>query len=87
MRISAPPMRFPCYLGVDTARQSELIAARMSVEGIRKHIGVDSLGYLSLEGLLDSVGQHQSRFCRACFTGSYPVPVQLEMEKLVLEAS
>ncbi len=87
MRISAPPMRFPCYLGVDTARQSELIAARMSVDEIRKHIGVDSLGYLSLEGLLDSVGQHQSRFCRACFTGSYPVPVQLEMEKLVLEAS
>ncbi len=85
MRICAPPMRFPCYLGVDTARQSELIAARMSVEEIREHIGADSLGYLSLEGLLDSVGMQQSHYCRACFTGNYPVPVQLEMDKLVLE--
>jgi amidophosphoribosyltransferase len=87
MRICAPPMRFPCYLGVDTARRSELIAANMSVEEIREHIGADSLGYLSLEGLLDSVGMHQGQYCRACFTGGYPVPVQLEMDKLVLEAS
>jgi amidophosphoribosyltransferase len=87
MRICAPPMRFPCYLGVDTARQSELIAANMSVEEIRRHIGADSLGYLSLDGLLASVGQEQSHYCRACFTGSYPVPVQLEMDKLVLEVS
>ncbi len=87
MRICAPPMRFPCYLGVDTARQSELIASHMSVEEIRQHIGADSLGYLSLDGLLDSVGQNQSHYCRACFTGAYPVPIQLEMEKLVLEAS
>lgn len=87
MRICAPPMRFPCYLGVDTARKSELIAANMSVEEIRRHIGADSLGYLSLEGLLASVGQQQGHFCRACFTGSYPVPIQLEMDKLVLEAS
>ncbi|MGE5618371.1 MAG: amidophosphoribosyltransferase [Sphingomonadaceae bacterium] len=85
MRICAPPMRFPCYLGVDTARQSELIAARMSVEEIRRHIGADSLGYLSLEGLLDSVGKRTSHFCRACFTGNYPVPIQLEMDKLILE--
>ncbi|MHB0871107.1 MAG: amidophosphoribosyltransferase [Chloroflexota bacterium] len=86
MRICAPPMRFPCYLGVDTARQSELIAAQMSVEEIRRHIGADSLGYLSLEGLLDSVGMHTSHYCRACFTGNYPVPIQLEMDKLMLEA-
>ncbi|MHB1162552.1 MAG: amidophosphoribosyltransferase [Chloroflexota bacterium] len=86
MRVCAPPMRFPCYLGVDTARQSELIAAQMSVEEIRRHIGADSLGYLSLEGLLDSVGMHTSHYCRACFTGNYPVPIQLEMDKLMLEA-
>ena len=85
MRICAPPMRFPCYLGVDTARKSELIASSMSVEEIRKHIGADSLGYLSLEGLLASAGMHRSHYCRACFTGIYPVPVQLEMDKLVLE--
>jgi len=90
MRICAPPMRHPCYLGVDLARRSELIAARMTVEQIREHIGADSLGYLSLQGLLDSVGYNsdeQSRYCRACFTGNYPVPVQLDMDKLVLEAS
>jgi len=85
MRVCAPPMTHPCYLGVDTARRSELIAAQMSVEEIRKHIGADSLGYLSLEGLLDSVGLHESHYCRACFTGNYPVPVQLEMDKLMLE--
>ena len=85
-RICAPPMRHPCYLGVDTARRSELIAARMSVEEIKEHIGADSLGYLSVEGLLDSVGADKGHYCRACFTGSYPVPVQLDMDKLVLEA-
>jgi len=85
MRVCAPPMTHPCYLGVDTARRSELIAAQMSVEEIRKHIGADSLGYLSLEGLLDSVGLHESHYCRACFTGNYPIPVQLEMDKLMLE--
>ncbi len=87
MRVCAPPMAYPCYLGVDTARRSELIAANMTVEQIRRHIGADSLGYLSLEGLLDSVGLHEEHYCRACFTGSYPVPIQLEMEmdKLVLE--
>ena len=87
MRICAPPMRYPCYLGVDTARRSELIAARMSVEEIRQHIGADSLGYLSLDGLLASVGGDDLHYCRACFTGSYPIPIQLEMDKLVLEAS
>lgn len=87
MRICAPPMTHPCYLGLDTARRSELIAARMSVEEIREHIGADSLGYLSLEGLLESVGVDESHYCRACFTGKYPIPVQLEMDKLVLEGT
>jgi amidophosphoribosyltransferase len=84
MRICAPPMINPCYLGLDTARRSELIASHMSVEEIRQHIGADSLGYLSLEGLLASVGD-DTRYCRACFNGDYPVPVQLELDKLVLE--
>lgn len=87
MRICAPPMKYPCYLGVDTARRSELVAAWKSVEEIRQHIGADTLGYLSLGGLLSSVGQEEGQYCQACFTGNYPVPIQLEMDKLVLEAS
>ncbi|CAN5664171.1 amidophosphoribosyltransferase [soil metagenome] len=87
MRVHAPPMRFPCYLGVDLARREELIAARLSVEDIGRHIGADSIGYLSLEGLLDAINSPGSGFCTGCLTGSYPVPVQLEMDlhKLVLE--
>ena len=85
VRITAPPMTHPCMLGVDTARRSELIAARMSVEQIRDYIEADSLGYLSLERLLASVALPQSTLCSACFTGDYPVTVQLELDKLALE--
>lgn len=84
MRICAPPMINPCYLGLDTARRSELIASHMTVEQIRQHIGADTLGYLSLPGLLKCVGE-EAHYCRACFNGDYPVPVQLEMDKLMLE--
>jgi amidophosphoribosyltransferase len=87
MRVHAPPMKHPCYLGVDLARRDELIAARMSVEEIGSHIGADSIGYLSLEGLLRAINAPGSGFCTGCLTGNYPVPVQLEMDmhKLVLE--
>jgi amidophosphoribosyltransferase len=87
MRVHAPPMMWPCYLGVDLARREELIAARMSVEEIGKHIGADSIGYLSLEGLLKAIDSPVGGFCTGCLTGHYPVPVQLEMDmdKLVLE--
>ena len=85
MRICAPPIRYPCFLGVDMATRQELIAARKSVEEIRKFIWADSLGYLSIEGLLKAVGMPQELFCMACFTGDYPMPVQLEMDKLALE--
>ena len=67
------------------ASRRELIAANMSVEEIRRHIGADSLGYLSLEGLLKVVGGTHGGFCHACFSGRYPIPVQLEMDKLALE--
>jgi hypothetical protein len=76
----------PCYLGVDTARRDELIAANMSVAEICQHIGADSLGYLSIEGLRQSIGLPERSNCFACFNGDYPVPVQLEMSKLNLEA-
>lgn len=67
------------------ATRRELIAARKSIEEIRDFIGADSLGYLSIEGLLKSVGMPRELFCMACFTGDYPMPVQLEMDKLSLE--
>ena len=85
MRVCAPPIRFPCFMGVDMATQRELIAARKSVPEIRDYIGADSLGYLSLEGLIKAVDLPHEGFCLACFIGQYPLPVQLEMDKLALE--
>jgi amidophosphoribosyltransferase len=85
MRICAPPIRHPCFFGVDMATRWELLAAHKSVLEIRDFIGADSLGYLSLEGLIRAVGLPQDVFCLACFTGEYPIPVQLEMDKLALE--
>jgi amidophosphoribosyltransferase len=85
MRVHAPPMMWPCYLGVDLAKREELIAARMSVPEIGRYIGADSIGYLSLAGLFRAIGTPGTGFCTGCLTGKYPVPVQLEMDKLVLE--
>ncbi|MBM4420927.1 MAG: amidophosphoribosyltransferase [Chloroflexi bacterium] len=78
-RVCSPPIRHACYFGVDMARKRELIAANMDVEQIRKHIGADSLGYLSLEGMVTATGGTVDEMCTACFTGEYPVPVQLEL--------
>ena len=85
MRICAPPLRYPCFFGVDMATRGELIAARKTVPEIRDFIGADSLGYLSIEGLIKAVALPKEIFCLACFTGNYPIPVQLEMDKLALE--
>ena len=85
MRICAPPIRYPCFFGVDMATRWELIAAQKEVPEIAQFIGVNSLGYLSIDGLIESVALPKELFCLACFTGDYPVPVQLEMEKLALE--
>lgn len=85
MRICAPPIRYPCFFGVDMATRQELIAARKSIPEIRDFIGADSLGYLSIEGLIRAVDLPRDIFCLACFTGDYPMPVQLEMDKLALE--
>lgn len=87
VRIHAPPMRYPCVLGVDTARRGELIAARMSVPSICEYIEADSLGYLSVEQLIQAIGLPRETFCLACFNGDYPVPVQLELDKLAFERS
>jgi len=75
MRISCPPTVSPCYYGVDTPRKAELIAAQMSVEEVRRYIEADSLGYLSLEGMLESIGLEKNSSCVACWNGKYPTAV------------
>ena len=85
MRICAPPIRYPCFFGVDMATRRELIASQKTVSEICDFIGADSLGYLSTEGLIKAVALPKDTFCLACFTGDYPIPVQLEMDKLALE--
>ncbi len=90
MRISSPPMRFPCFMGVDIGSTKELIASGRSVEEVREKLGADSLHYLSIPGLMRAIGRGTAQeFCRACFDGSYPVPVpqQLEMDKMQFEPS
>ncbi|MGQ4648070.1 amidophosphoribosyltransferase [Lyngbya aestuarii] len=87
MRISSPPVTHPCFYGIDTDSQDQLIGATKSVEEIATHIGVDSLAYLSLEGMMLATGEDPNNFCSACFTGDYPVPVPetLKRSKLMLE--
>ena len=85
MRVCAPPIKHPCFMGVDMASREELLAANNTLEDIRTFVGADTLGYLSVEGLLEVVGGTKGGFCDACFTGNYPVPVQLELSKLALE--
>ena len=85
VRIHSPEMRHPCYMGVDTGRREELIAATHTTDEIRRAIGADSLGYLSKGGLLDAVGGRREARCTACFDGVYPTDVPLELDKLALE--
>ncbi len=85
MRVHAPPMMWPCYLGVDLAKRDELIAARMTIPEIGRFMGADSIGYLSLDGLIKAINTPEAGFCTGCLTGSYPVNVQIGMDKLVLE--
>ena len=87
MRVCAPPIQHPCYMGVDMASREELIAANKTVEEIRQAVGADTLGYLSVGGLMKVVGGSEGGFCNACFTGDYPVPIQLELTKRALEDS
>lgn len=79
VRISSPPIEYPCFYGIDTSSREELIAASMSIEEIRKEIGADSLSFLSNEGLLEAIGRDDSEEncgqCLACFTGKYPTEI------------
>lgn len=87
VRITAPPVRYPCFYGIDMASQKELVAAKNSVEEIRELIGATTLGYLSLEGVVRGVGLGKDKFCRACFDGKYPIsiPQDIQLTKLMLE--
>ncbi|MBD2137469.1 amidophosphoribosyltransferase [Anabaena sp. FACHB-1237] len=87
MRISSPPVTHPCFYGIDTDTQDQLIAATKSVEEIAKQLEVDSLAYLSWEGMLSTTREDTNSFCSACFTGNYPVaiPEQVKRSKLMLE--
>ncbi|MGB3614873.1 MAG: amidophosphoribosyltransferase [Elainellaceae cyanobacterium] len=87
MRISSPPVTHPCFYGIDTDDQDQLIAAKRPVEDIERHITADSLAYLSWEGMLDESRQNRDRFCSACFTGKYPIeiPMSMQRSKLMLE--
>lgn len=89
LRISAPPIFHPCFYGIDTSIETELIASRLDVEGIRSFVGADSLRYLSIGGVLDAIDLPRSRFCFACFDGDYPVPVPYDAasHKFVLEGA
>ena len=73
VRISSPPVQWPCYYGIDFASRAELIAPGLSVDDIRTSIGADSLGYVSLDGLIEATGIAKDHLCRACFDGEYPV--------------
>jgi len=89
VRISAPPVKHPCFYGIDMANQNELVAYKNTVEDIRKMIGATSLGFLSLRGVVRAVGLHKDKFCRACFDGEYPIPIpqDVKVTKLMLEES
>ncbi len=88
VRISSPPVAWPCFYGIDFATRAELIAGSLTVAEIRDSIGADSLGYISLAGLTEATTLPSSRLCRACFDGDYPVPVaEAERGKHVLESA
>ena len=87
LRVSSPPYRWPCFYGMDTSDRSTLIAARLETDEIRDHVGADSLGYLSLQGLLDATGVADAGFCTACLSGEYPTELTEVTDKFQLERS
>lgn len=81
VRITAPPIKWPCFYGIDMCSRKELAAAKWTMDQIREHIGATSLGYLSIKGTVAAVGAEESRFCLACFNGDYPIPVPPDIER------
>ena len=85
LRVASAPIRHPCYYGIDFPNPAKLIAHNKTVEEIRDYLGVDSLHYLSLKGMLRAVKHDASHYCTACFSGNYPVPVTHQFDKYSLD--
>jgi amidophosphoribosyltransferase len=85
IRVTCPPLQWPCFYGIDMPTRQELIAADLTVEQIRAYVGADSLGYLSLDGMVEAAGGQRDAFCRACFDGEYPIAIPEGAGKFVLE--
>lgn len=77
MVIASPPTKYPCFYGIDTSRREELIANTKDVQEIAAFIGADSLHYLSMEGMLAALNGNEPVFCAACFSGQYPVKIEI----------
>ena len=87
VRVASPPIKSTCHFGVDMATLGELIAANKTLDEITEYIGADSLAYLSVDGLMRAVRAPKEEYCKGCFTGDYPIPIQLEMDKMRFESS
>jgi amidophosphoribosyltransferase len=85
MRVSCPPIRFPCFYGVDFPTKKELVANNKTLEEIRAFLGVESLGYMSLEGMLSCAAKPADNYCTACWSGRYPIPVDVPVNKFSME--
>ena len=85
MRVSCPPIRFPCHYGVDFPTKEELLANNRTLEEIKEFLGVDSVGYLSLPGMLSCAALPKDHYCTACWSGRYPIPVDVALNKFSME--
>ena len=81
VRISSPPVKWPCFYGIDFATRAELIASGLEIEEIRRSIGADSLAYVSEEGLIEATNVPAEKLCRACFSGQYPIAIPTDMSE------
>lgn len=88
MAIASPPVKYPCYYGIDTSAQEDLIASQKTIPQLEEFLGADSLNYLSIDGLIDATGLDYDQFCLACLNDKYPIPIkqQLRLTKLDLES-
>jgi len=85
MRVSCPPVKFPCFYGVDFPTKEELLANGRNMQEIKDFLEVDSVGYLSLKGMLSCASLPADHYCTACWTGEYPVPVDIVVNKFMME--
>jgi amidophosphoribosyltransferase len=85
LRITCPPLKWPCFYGIDMPTRQELIGADLTVDQVSDYVAADSLGYLSLDGMVEAAGGGKERFCRACFDGEYPIEIPVHAGKFVLE--